>query len=65
MTRRANFTQADVKRAVEGVKDGGETVTGVEFYPDGRFRVLTIAEPEIHVLSPLEAWERDHGDRAA
>jgi len=41
MTRRALFRQSDVARAIQTVKSGGETVVGVEFFPDGRFRVLT------------------------
>lgn len=65
MTRRASFTQADVERAARALKAVGETVGGVEIRPDGSFRVLTGKDAPEQVLSPLEAWERDHGHRAA
>jgi len=65
MTRRATFTQADVERTVRALKAVGETVVGVENTPNGGFRVLTAASQPTKALSPLEAWEREHGDRAA
>jgi len=46
MTRALPFTQAAIKRAVEGVKSGGERVTAVEIRPDGSLRVLTVDPPE-------------------
>lgn len=45
MTKPAAFTKAAVTRAVEAVKAGGETVSAVEFRPDGSFKVLTIEPP--------------------
>ncbi len=65
MTRRAAFLQADVERTVRALKAVGETVVGVENTPDGGFRVLTAAAQPQKPLSPYEAWEREHGDRAA
>lgn len=44
MTARAAFKQADVKRAVNGVKAAGLPVAGVEFNDHG-FRVL-VGEPD-------------------
>jgi hypothetical protein len=41
---RANFTQADVKRAVEAIEGVGKSVAAVDFPPAGGFRVL-IGEP--------------------
>ena len=41
MSRAASFTQAQVTRAVKGVKDGGETPALVEIFLDGRIRVWT------------------------
>jgi len=41
MTRALPFTQTAIKRAMEGVKAGGERVTAVEIRPDGTIRVLT------------------------
>jgi hypothetical protein len=36
---KAKFTEADVKRAVKGVIDGGGTVASVDIWPDGRISV--------------------------
>lgn len=41
MSRVARFTQAEVTRAVKGVKDGGETPAAVDIFLDGRIRVWT------------------------
>jgi hypothetical protein len=40
MSRAARFTQADVARALAGVKAGGERPAVVDILPDGRIRVL-------------------------
>ena len=60
-----SFKHSDVQRAVKAVKAGGETVSGVEFDPDGTFRVLTGGKRAVERLTALQIWERDHGDRAA
>lgn len=65
MTKRAPFRQSDVERTVRALKAVGETVVGVENTADGGFRVLTANGQPEKPLSPLEAWEREHGDRAA
>lgn len=65
MTRAAPFTQADIQRAAKALKAVGETVTGVEIRKDGSFVVLTAAAPPRKALTPLEAWDLEHGDRAA
>ncbi len=66
MSRRAAFKQADVERAVRALKAVGETVGAVDIRPDGSFRVLTGKEAaNDEALSPLEAWEREHGHRAS
>lgn len=41
---RANFTAADIRRAVKAVRSTGERVAGVDFPPSGGFRVL-VGEP--------------------
>lgn len=64
MTRRVAFRQADVTRAIQAVKDGGEKVSTVEIAPDGTIRILTgdgVEKP----LDPFEVWERENGGRAA
>lgn len=65
MTARASFRQAEVERTIRALKAVGETVVGVEGTPDGGFRVLTANGQPEKPLSPLEAWEREHGERAA
>lgn len=65
MTRRAPYTQADVQRAAKALEGLGKTVVGVEHLPTGGFRVLTAEGQPKKALSPLEAWEQEHGHRAA
>jgi len=65
VTKRANFLQSDLERAVRALKAVGEKVGGVEIRPDGSFRVLTGEPAKEKALTPLEAWELEHGDRAA
>lgn len=65
MSKRAAYTQADIVRVASALKAVGETVIGVEHLPGGGFKVLTGTEAPPKALSPLEAWEREHGDRAA
>lgn len=36
---KTKFTEADIKRAVKGVIDGGAAVASVEIWPDGRICV--------------------------
>jgi hypothetical protein len=40
MSRASRFTQADVARALAGIKAGGERPAVVDILPDGRIRVL-------------------------
>ena len=64
MSSRATFRQADLERALKAAKAVGYAHPTVDIMPDGRLRLLT-AEAEAKPLSPLEAWEREHGERAA
>lgn len=63
MNRAAPFRQADVKRLIKGAQDCGLTIYGVEV-TGGRVRLLTTPSANDD-LSPLEAWEREHGGDAA
>jgi hypothetical protein len=56
VTRPLTFTKAQVARAVAAVEAGGKVVTGVDFPPEGGFRVLTADG-----LRPVDA-ERKGGD---
>ena len=65
MTKPIPFSKAAIKRAMEAVKAGGETVSAVEIRPDGAIRVLTGANGPQQPLTALERWEQEHGHRAA
>jgi hypothetical protein len=50
------FSQAAIRRAVEGVKSAGEDVTAVEVRPDGTILVHTV--PIAAVAAPEgDAWD--------
>ena len=48
---KSKFTEADVRRAVKGVLDGGGRVSSVEIWPDGRISV-TIKEEKHRSMDP-------------
>ena len=49
---KTKFTEADIKRAVKGVIDGGGgTVASVDIWPDGRISV-TIKEDKHRSIDP-------------
>jgi hypothetical protein len=43
---KAKFTEADVRRAVKGVLEGGGRVASVNIWPDGRISVTVKEEKE-------------------
>jgi hypothetical protein len=47
----AKFTEADVKRAVKGLIDGGGTVASIDIWPDGRISV-TLKEDKHRSMDP-------------
>lgn len=48
---KSKFTEADVRRAVKGVLDGGGRVSSVEIWPDGRISV-TVKEDKKRSMDP-------------
>ena len=56
MTRPIRFTQAQVERAIYGVKKAGLPITGLRFDPDGGFRVLCTQQ------KPANDEKNDFGD---
>jgi hypothetical protein len=48
---KAKFKEADVKRAVKGVIDGGGKVANVDIWPDGRISV-TVKEDKDRSIDP-------------
>lgn len=38
--RKVAFTDADVQRAIKAVEKGGKSIMGVDFPPEGGFRLL-------------------------
>lgn len=55
----AAFRQVDVTRALKAAKNADMTVSGVEFAPDGSFRLMIAgAREESSDMSVDEAYER-------
>ena len=48
---KSKFTEADVRRAVKGVFDGGGRVSSVEIWPDGRISV-TVKQDKHRSIDP-------------
>lgn len=48
------FTQAQITRAVTGVRKAGLPIGAVEVTPDGSIRILTTAETESRPADPRE-----------
>lgn len=57
-------SQAAITRALKALKAVGERIASVDARPDGSITILTDTGKET-ALSPLEAWEKAHGQRAA
>jgi hypothetical protein len=59
------FKQTDVTRAVRAVREAGAEVRGIEFCPDGRFKVLVTANasasPADDLDNELAEFEARHG----
>lgn len=64
MTRAATVSQSAIERALRALKAVGERIASVDNRPDGSVVILTAAGEETS-LTPLQQWEREHGDRAA
>lgn len=64
MSRTVTFRQADVQRAVKGVRAEGLPVSGVEITRDGTIRVLTEGVPSQQV-SDLQRWRASRDARRA
>jgi hypothetical protein len=50
---KTRFTEADVKRAVKGVIDGGGTIAIVDIWPDGRISV-TVKQDKQPSIDPAD-----------
>lgn len=63
MSRRANVTQAAIKRAIQGAEAAGLRVVRIEVDPAaGKFTIHS-GEAAPPPLTPLEAWRRSRGAR--
>jgi hypothetical protein len=49
---KSKFTEADVRRAVKGVFDGGGRVSSVEIWPDGRISVRVKEDKQHRSMDP-------------
>lgn len=54
MTVPARFTQADLVRAIEGVKKAGLPVSGARIDPDGSITILTTVGLPANDRNPLD-----------
>jgi hypothetical protein len=61
---RASVPQSAIERALRALKAVGERIASVNPQPDGSVSILTPEGKEV-ALSPLEAWEKARGQRAA
>lgn len=61
---RASVPQSAIERAMRALKAVGESIASVDARPDGSITILTAKGDETSV-SPLEAWRRQRGGRAA
>jgi len=64
MRRASTFKQADITRAVKGVKAAGMSVKGVEIGQDGKI-VVAIRDAEQTEMSDLDRWRESHGSRSS
>jgi hypothetical protein len=61
--KRPAIRPRDIERAVEGVQNAGLKVSGVQFYPDGGFVVLTGATPAPAPAAAFDQWKAKRGAR--
>lgn len=54
MTRATRFTQADLTRAIQGVKKAGLPVSGAKIEPDGSITILTALGIPANDANPLD-----------
>jgi hypothetical protein len=57
MSRRAAFSQADVSRALKGVKAAGEPIRGVEIDPNGNIRIVLGEPPPAAAAATGNEWD--------
>lgn len=60
-----SFRQADVARAVKGVKAAGVSIGRIEIAPDGRIIVCAEAAPAPEPETALDAWRARRDARKA
>ncbi len=59
------FKQADVSRAVKGVKAAGVSIGRVEIVPDGRIIVCAQAAPQPEPETAFDTWRARRDARKA
>jgi len=57
VTKAIRFTKAQIKRAIEGARDAGLRVSGVEIKPDGTICVNEVDKNEEIAKVLPEPWE--------
>jgi hypothetical protein len=61
----STFRQQDVTKAVRAAKAAGVDIARIEIARDGRIVIITEAEAERQVSTPLDAWMAKHGPHQA
>lgn len=64
MSRRARFTQADIRRAAKGAEAAGLAVSRVEIDPDGKIVIVFGQGPAQEPATALEVWRAKHAREA-
>jgi hypothetical protein len=57
----STFRRQDVTRAIRAAKAAGVEIQRIEIARDGRIVIITAAEAERQISTPLDAWIAKHG----
>ena len=56
----STFRQLDVTRAIRAAKTAGVEIQRIEIARDGRIVIITPAEAEHQISTPLDQWMASH-----
>ena len=56
----STFRQLDVTRAIRAAKTAGVEIQRIEIARDGRIVIITPAEAEHQISTPLDQWMANH-----
>jgi hypothetical protein len=61
----STFRQQDVTRALRATRAAGVDITRIEIDPSGKIVIITEAEKEREISTPLDTWMAKHGPHQA